>query len=266
MTEREYRQADGISRSELWKIRESPEKFKWAQEHPEKPTPALVFGAAVHKLLLEADSFSDEFAVAPEVNKRTNEGKAQIEAFLGENADKTIIDKADYEKALEMVRFARESPFVAKLLDGEHEKPFFWLDDVTDELCKVRLDCLTEVNGELVIVDYKTTANASTEAFMMSALNYGYDFQSAMYSEAVKKATGNTPRFVFVAQEKFEPYSVNILTADDAFVSRGYDIFRELIGRYHDCRLTGNWYGYLGRENAFNDLSLPAWLLKQQEE
>ena len=35
MTEKEYRQYPAISRSELWRIRESPEKFKWYREHPE---------------------------------------------------------------------------------------------------------------------------------------------------------------------------------------------------------------------------------------
>ena len=32
MTEKEYRQHPAISRSELWHIRESPEKFKWYRE------------------------------------------------------------------------------------------------------------------------------------------------------------------------------------------------------------------------------------------
>ena len=44
MTEKEYRQHEGISRSQLWKIRESPEKFKYAMENPEEPTPALPGG------------------------------------------------------------------------------------------------------------------------------------------------------------------------------------------------------------------------------
>ena len=46
MTENEYRQYPAISRSELWHIRESPEKFKWYREHPEPPTQALEIGRA----------------------------------------------------------------------------------------------------------------------------------------------------------------------------------------------------------------------------
>ena len=45
MTEREYRSAEGVSRSQLWRLHEgSPEKFKYEEEHPEEPTPALIFG------------------------------------------------------------------------------------------------------------------------------------------------------------------------------------------------------------------------------
>lgn len=107
MTEREYRQAEGVSRSQLWRLTESPEKAKWAWEHPEEPTPALVFGQAVHKLMLEQEDFLTEFAVAPAVDRRTKEGKAEWLAFSETVEDRTIISAEDCEKALKMVQAAR---------------------------------------------------------------------------------------------------------------------------------------------------------------
>lgn len=265
MMESEYRQQEGISRSELWRFMESPEKFKWYQEHPEPATPALLFGAAIHKLLLEPQTFEDEFAVAPECDRRTKDGKESYNAFLSASEGKSVITFADYENAAEMTQKAIDAPFVKKLLDGEHEKLFCWTDDLTGELCKIRVDCLTYVNGKPIIVDYKTTSDASTEAFVRSAIKYGYDFQAGMYCKGVEKSTGQKPVFVFIAQEKTPPYAVNILQADDLMVKRGYDIFRELIGIYHECKTTDNWYGYLGAYNVINNLSLPAWLAKEVE-
>ena len=265
MTERDYRRQDGVSRTELWRLRESPEKFKYYQEHPEPATPALLFGAAVHKLLLEPETFDEEFAIAPEVDRRTKDGKEAYNAFLAASDGKNIISLADYEKAQEMAQKALEAPFVKKLLNGEHEKPFFWVDDLTGEGCKIRVDCITTIVGKPVIVDYKTTADASTDGFMRSAVNYGYDLQAGMYCEGVEKVTGQKPLFVFIAQEKTPPYAVNILQADDLMVKRGYDIFRELIGTYHACKESGNWFGYLGAYNVINNLSLPAWLAKEIE-
>jgi hypothetical protein len=111
----------------------------------------------------------------------------------------------------------------------------------------------------------KTAESAATENFTRDAVKYGYDFQSAMYTTGVERNTGNKYLFVFVVIEKKPPYAINILQADELFVRRGYDIFRELIGVYHDCKITNQWYGYLGKFNQINSLALPAWLAKEVE-
>lgn len=265
MTERDYRSADGISRTELWKIRESPEKFKWAQEHPEETTPALIFGSLVHKVLLEPKTVDEEFVIAPDVDRRTKDGKEAYSRFLANVGDRTIVSQTDFNKASEMVNALNALEFVEKLLDGDREMPIRWYDDLTEELCKCRLDCLTYIDDKPIVVDYKTAADASTDSFVRSAINHGYDFQAGMYCEGVEKITGIKPTFVFIVQEKDPPYAVNIFQADDLMVKRGYDIFRELIGIYHDCKQTGNWYGYLGKYNVINNLALPAWLAKEVE-
>ena len=265
MNEKEYRAADGISRSELWKIHESPEKFKWAQEHPEPPTPALIFGQLVHKLLLQPENFSDEFVIAPNVDRRTKAGREEWAKFEAENTEKTALSEDIYNIALKMVNDCLAAPYVKKLLAGQKEIPYFWTDDMTGEKCKVRLDCLTEVGDDLIIIDYKTTTNAETDTFIKSAIKYGYDFQAAMYIEGVKKCTGKKPRFVFIAQEKDPPYAVNIMQADELFIKRGYDSFRELLGTYHDCKINNNWFGYLGKYNILNSLCLPSYLAAEVE-
>ena len=265
MTEQEYRSLDGVSRSALWKLRESPEKAKWACEHPEPPTPALLFGQAVHKLLLEPDTFDEEFAVAPNIDRRKKDGRAVYNAFCDTLGDRQVITPEMYQTAVEMRNKAVSTPFVAKLLQGEHEKPMFWVDELTGETCKIRLDVLSEIDGRPLIVDYKSAADASTDGFMRHALNFGYDFQAAMYSEGVEKVTGQKPIFVFIAQEKTAPYAVNILQADDLFLKRGYEIYRELLGIYHECKESGVYYGYLGAYNIINNLALPGYLAKELE-
>lgn len=267
MRESDYRQAEGISRSQLWRLNESPEKFKYFEDHPEEPTPALIFGQLVHKATLEPETLMDEFAVAPNVDRRTKAGKEEYAAWLETVGDKTIVSADDWLKAADMISAQWRSPFVARLLDGEHEQAYFWTDELTGELCKVRVDCLTQIesNGKVqpVIVDYKTTTDASSDAFMRQAVNLGYDFQAAMYCDGVADVIGEKPLFVFIAQEKTAPYAINIMQADPVFIQRGADRFRELIGIYHDCKESGNWYGYLGKFGVINNLSLPAWLAKE---
>ena len=263
MTEREYRAAEGVSRSQLWRLKESPEKFKYAEEHPEEPTPALIFGQMVHKLVLEPETFDDEFSIMPEIDRRTKDGKAIWNNFVSGNGDKTLIRQAEYETALAMKNALLQNDLVVKLLSGKHEVPLFWTDEMTGEKCKARLDVLTPLSERVIIADYKSTNDASTEAFIRSAINYGYDFQAAMYTEAVRHVMDQDAVFIFIAQEKDPPYAVNVLAADQLLVQRGYDTFRELLGIYHECKVSGNWYGYLGPQNQINVLGLPAYLAKE---
>ena len=263
MTEKEYRQSEGISRSELWRLNPdnggTPEKFKYYQENPEKPTPALVFGSVVHKLLLEPETMAEEYAVAPAVDKRTKDGRAEYAAFLETLGDRIEISPADLQRAIDMVEKAKATPFVAKLLEGYHEDAYRWTDEATGELCKIRADCVTYIGDVPVIVDYKTAGDASLEGFTRHALRFGYDFQAGMYSDGIEIVTGKVPRFLFIVQEKDPPYAVNVVEADEAFVLRGKDKFHELLGIYHECKETGNWYGYLGADPVIHSLLLPAW-------
>ena len=265
MTENEYRQHPAISRSELFKISESPEKFKYYQEHPEEPTPALLLGQLFHAMALQPETVWEQFAVMPNVDRRTKAGKEEFAEFEASAEGKTVVSADMVEQATAMWEALNKNEFVKKLLKGEKEKPFFWVDEMTGEECKCRTDVLTYVGENLIIVDLKTTDCAETDAFTRSAVKYGYDLQSAMYIEGVKANTGREPLFVFIAIEKKPPYAINILQADKLLIRRGYDLFRELIGIYHDCKTTNNWYGYLGRYNQINNLALPAYLSKEVE-
>lgn len=265
MTEKEYREHSAISRSELWKIRESPEKFKYYKENPEEPTPALIFGQAFHKLALQPESFEEEFAVAPQVDRRTKEGKAIWAEFCEQSEGKTLITAEDYQRASEMCASLYNAPFVEKLLSGEREKEFFWTDDLTGEECKCRADCILNAGNVDIVSDLKSASSGDLEHFTKDSINYGYDFQAGMYTEGIDKCTGKSHSFVFIVVEKDPPYAVNVLQADELFVKRGKDLFRELIGIYHDCKTSGDWYGYLGKYKVINSLSLPAWLAKEIE-
>ena len=261
MTEREYRKQPDISRSELWMLRESPEKFIYKRANPEPPTPALLFGIAAHKQVLEPETFWDEFILAPNVDRRTKAGKEEYAAFVEQAKDKQIITLDQWQTVHDMSDALKMNTVANKLLNGVHELPAFWTDEETGERCKCRFDCITNINGQPVIVDYKTANSATTDEFTRSAIRYGYDFQAAMYSAGYAATNdGETPMFVFVVQEKEPPYAINVLVADDAFVAHGEEIFRELISLYHHCKTTNKWFGYLGEDNVINTLSLPVWM------
>lgn len=271
MNEREYNAAEGVRRSDLWILQSAcPEKFHYMMEHrdEDEPTPALIFGQAAHKMLLEPLDFFDEFAIAPDgIDRRTKDGKAAWADFLAREAGKTVLDRDTYDTIRAMTDKALGDPTVRKLLSGRKELPFFWNDPDTGVACKAKLDCLTYLDDMPVVVDYKTCKSARTEDFVRDCYKYGYHMQSAWYTEAVMRTMGLTerPMFVFICQEKDAPFVLNLITVPEDVMNYGLDTMRELLGIYHECEETGLWYGYRGPFNQENELSLPSWLAKEIE-
>lgn len=265
MSNKEYREAEGISRSDLFKISRSPLHFRHEMDNPSEQSKALLFGIALHAYILEPKEFEKEFAVIPQCDRRTKEGKEIYRQFISENEGKHFVSQDDMSVIEQMAKSVNSILIAKKLLSGKHEQSFFWKDELTGEMCKCRPDILTEINDTVIIADLKTCENAQTEVFMRDAIKYGYDLQSAMYCEGVEKNIGKKCCFVFIAIEKKEPYAVNILQADKYMMLRGKDLFREYLGIYHYCKENDNWYGYNGINGDINNLSLPAWLLKDYE-
>lgn len=268
MTEREYNDLDAVRRTDLWRIMDSPEKYLYGIQNREEPTPALLFGAAAHKMVLEPDTFFAEYAVSPTVDRRTKAGREQYEAFCAESSGKTIISEGDLTTIRAMAEKLRNTPLTKALLQGEHESVFMWTDQDTNLMCKTRLDCLTKYEGRLTVVDYKTAASAKSEAFNQSMFKNGYHMQAFMYTEAVMQAQklSERPDFVFIVQEKKPPYAVNVIQVTDDVMMAGQDAFRECIGTLKECLDTGYFWGYNGRYNEPNDTFLPGWMNMGEDE
>lgn len=262
MTEQEYEAHSGVRRSALWNLKRSPRHFRYELEHPSEPTQAMVFGAAVHSAVLMPETFKEQYCVI-DADLRTKEGRAAKQAAM--EAGKTLLTKDQLEAVNGICESLTGDMFARKLLTGQHENPYFWTDDVTGEGCKCRTDCEVDIGGQHIIVDFKTCADASTDAFMRDALRMGYHVQAAMYCEGVKAVTGHESSFVFVCVEKEAPYAINILQADEAFLLYGLDEYRYLMGLYHECMEKNEWPGYAGLSGNVNTLELPAWLKKGVE-
>lgn len=256
MTNKEYRETDAISRSELFVLfSQTPMHMKYYQEHPEeKDSAAMLEGRAAHKEILEPDTFVDEFACAPQCDRRTKEGKEIYNQFLAESEGKEVLTPDVYQKVKDMAAAIRANETAMRFLKGEHEQSFFWTDAETGEKCKVRPDCIAEVDGKKYIVDYKTTDSCADGHFERSVRKYGYKFQAGMYREGVFQNTFEDYGFAFVAQERKAPFAVRVYVCNEDFISEGFEQFRQTINLYHWCKTHDKWYGYEGADNIITDL------------
>lgn len=261
MTNKEYGEREGIRRSELAiLLNHTPMHLRYALDHPQGDTPAYAFGRAAHKYILEEDDFFNEFAIAPDVDRRTNAGKEEYAAFIEKNADKEIITEQELEILQDMADAIDAYPLARQLLTGEVEQSYWWTDSETGEALKCRPDCLTEYEGKKYIVDYKTTDSCQDGHFERSVRKFGYKFQAGFYREGMFNTTFDEYGFAFVAQEKKPPYAVRVYFCTDEFINEGYEQFRKALATYHYCNETDNWFGYQGPEN------IPTTLYEEGEE
>ena len=270
MTEQEYNKAEGVRRSDLWRIRRSPAHFKYAVENPSEPTAAMLFGTAVHMAVLEPERFKKEYIVA-EFDARTKEGKALKQQYLDEG--KILLTREQGEQIDGIANAIQKNQYARRLLDGIHETSHFWEDPETEEICKCRTDCETDIGDTHYIVDLKTCVNAETEEFTRDAVKFGYFMQAAMYTEGVRCTTGKDSVFVFVAVEKEAPYAVNVLQCGEEEIRLGMNGdrrgknpgYRQLLDLYHECKEKDEWPGYEGFDNHINEITLPRWLKDDDE-
>ena len=268
MTEQEYNSAEGIRRSDLWKMEDSPEKFRYFLDHPVEQTPAMAFGSACHKFILENEEFPGEYALAPEVDKRTKAGKEEWEAFMASIGDRKPITKEDNQVMVDMYAAIERCPLAKKLIlgKGSTEEAFFWTDPETGERCKIKVDRLVKYNRRWYVVDYKTTACAETFRFNSDIFSLGYHFQAGMYTEGVMiaKKLKKRPGFLFVAQEKKAPYSVNVIEVSEEVMNAGVAKFHQLMDKYHNCKALDSWPGYVS--DVPNDAFVPGWAEREMED
>jgi hypothetical protein len=242
-----------------------PAKFKYALDHPgEHGSPAFDFGTAAHQVILNDPE--NRVAVLPFPDWRS--AKARDAADEARAAGLTPVLRKQWETVSAMSDAIRRHPQASTLLNpnkGKPEQTLIWRDETADVWCRARIDWLPHrtPNSRLILTDYKTTTDASAEAFGKSAANYGYFVQEMFYSEGAR-AVGldEDPRFLFVVQEKEAPYLVNVVELDDQAKALGRTFVRIALNTYRDCRASGEWPGYAGIDLA----TLPGWFLRQYDE
>ena len=131
------------------------------------------------------------------------------------------------------------------------------LDVLVDMLRNSRFDAEEIEREKGVIVDLKTTRDASPDGFAKSVAQYRYHVQAAFYSDGYKAAFGEAPRgFVFIAVETEPPYLVAVYVASETMTSRGRIEYQTDLDTFRECLATDTWPGY---SSSPLTLDLPKW-------
>lgn len=265
LTASDYHAHPAISKSQLDMIAKSPAHFKahLDGEIERTETPAMRLGTALHCAVLEPERFELEYVAAPDFGDgRTKAAKEAKAAFEAEHAGKLVLSASEYASIVGMsASFSRAA--TSSILLGRslrREASVFWTDDTTGIECRCRPDALGDDGA--VIVDLKTTDDASPAAFAKSIAKYGYHRQAAFYIDGVEAATGKRPAFVFAVAEKTAPFACAFYSLDDASTEQGRRENRRNLLTLAACRASGDWPGYI---DQIEMISLPAWAQERSD-
>lgn len=206
-----------------------------------------------------------------------SEVKAQ---WLQNNGHRIVLTPEQWDQLHRMRDAVMAHTAAAALLTGAPgvaERSVYWRDPVTGLLCRCRPDFWRQ---DGIVVDVKTTEDASAEGFAKSIAHWRYHVQAPFYLDGINhmrdqyKPTGlDLPMppaaaraFVFLAVEKSAQVvdgvsmGVGVYVLDQESMALGRIEYEQDLQRIADCRRAGVWPGY---GDKIQPIELPKWKLAQ---
>jgi exodeoxyribonuclease VIII len=220
-------------------VANSPAHYQAYINTPQEETKALRFGTFVHSAILEPHTLNDLYATAPDVDKRTKQGKEDWAAFATANVGKTILDAEESAMGHLVASSAR---FALKRLGVEFDATEVMFHvDYNGVPLKAAID---GVSGDY-LWDIKTTDDASPAGMLKAIRNYRYNLQAYWYRLVYELATGRRPlgfRFLFV--EKEPPFACAVCEVGPELMSWAIADFEKAVNLYKECTASRVWPGY----------------------
>ena len=239
--------------------KKNKKQFKYSLTHElVKQTKAMADGTAVHAFFLERDKFNTDFVIKPaDMRLNTKAGKE----WAQEHQSKIIIDSELGNNLYEMEKSFMDSP--ARLIydkQGQSELSYFW-DDLGIVKGKCRPDWIS--NDGNIVVDIKTTTDASPKGFQKSIANWGYHLQLGWYLRGLQKLGLPAKEFIFIAIEKTPPFSVGVYRANKDMITYASDEINNLVYDIDESLKSDDFPDYTPE---ILDLGLPNWMNPKEPE
>lgn len=248
----DYHAHPALGSSRLRELLKSPAHFR---ANMRRETEALALGSLVHTLVLEPHAFPERYLVVPRIDGRTKEGKAAKAALADD--PRIAVDGETMAEASACATSIMSHIVYQQIRDAQVEHTVFWTDKETGIECKARFDVL----GPL-LVDLKTTRDASPKGFQRAIATYGYHIQAAHYM-AGAIANGMEPRgFLFACVETSAPYLAAGYLLGNPTLEQGERERREALLTYAQCLREDRWPGY--NDDRIEVIDLPNWAWKDE--
>lgn len=257
----QYVRLPGINKSGLDNLAIAPEYYQWHKNTQQIDTQAFAMGHAFHALVLEPETFADKYVPAAFEDFRTKEAKAwrdqQIadgRTILRTKSDDPLRKPSEWDTVHRMRDALAKNQIAMTLIeDVQAELTCLWMNRETARLCKCRLDAYNPAHR--LIVDIKTTVDATMSGFSRSVHDYRYDVQDAWYTDGARAAGLDIGGFVFVVIQKTPPFLNACYALPPDWRRIGRTKYRHDLEIYDECKRSNEWPGL----PPLRDLELPGY-------
>ena len=257
MSNEDYHAHHGIGKSGLDRVRRSIAHYQ--QRPTATPSAPMIEGSAFHCRVLEPEHWGTRYAVAPDLDRRTKAGKAAWAECQEESKGLTVLTPEQDARIEKMTQAIDRHPVWESIGwgGGDVEVSVFWEELLYSQAvtCKSRPDFVSADKN--ILVDLKSTRDASPEAFAKSVANFRYHVQAAWYLRGWRAATQIDADFVFLAVESSPPHEVACYTLGEAELAEGWmqatDSLRKFAAwKSGELKVTGY-------PAEIQELNLPRW-------
>lgn len=254
MTNADYHAHAALSSTGLKYLAQSPAHYKAYRDNPPEQTSALLIGSAVHAAFLE-NGLGKLVLKAPGSTRSTNLYKDFVKA----NSGVICLLEDEYEDVQRITEALSDHPLVTELMkNGKPEVSAFWTCPETGIQGKCRPDFLRD---DGLVIDLKTTQDASADAFRGAIGSYKYHWQTAWYLDGLSQVLNKGfENFVHIAVEKTTPYGIGVYVLDNGSIDKAREDIKILKERYADALHTGEWKTY---KPEIQNVSIPNWLFEK---
>ncbi|AMV31278.1 Exodeoxyribonuclease 8 [Pirellula sp. SH-Sr6A] len=247
-----------VSNTMLTTLKRSPKEFQEryiTQNWVEKDQKAFRIGNMVHCLSLEPLEFDARYIAAEKHDRRTNVGKDAWTEFVKRAGDRQVVDPEEAELAMvcarNLIRHPDFGDFFAYRRNSAviEERINFTLHGVD---CRCKPDMLIPELG--LILDVKTTADASPEAFARSVAKWGYARQHAFYCEGARQKYGIDFRFLLCVVSTNRPHETACYELSPASIDIANVELAALLDDYKRRRDSNDWLSTWSRGIVSLDL------------
>lgn len=216
-----------LNASSIKIILRSPSHYKTSLSAESKSTPEMEFGTLYHTCTLEPEKVQEDC----------------------NRLSKKAVEKLPEAQAMALATLNTKLGSMIKEGKGEAEITIHWDEqfDLDGELvivkCKARLD-YTIIGNNVIIIDLKSTKDASESEFSKSIENFQYHISAFWYKRAVYAWLGRDSVFAYIACEKVDPYATAQYISDIEDEMEGKEKCSEALMLYAKAMLTDEWKGY----------------------